>query len=218
MRRIEIAVAAAAFALATPALAQGRGHGKGKASQRTTTTGIPRSDDVIYGRNGDVIYGGNGSTGSDRVPPGHLPPPGMCRVWIDGVPPGHQPPVTDCGTAQMQRTANSRIIYGDQTPFPGKGRNRTSSNQRVVSINGRQCVERQDVYGNVRYECQDDRYGRRDGTYDPRGVYGSRSGVYSRDDEDDDSDRYENEARGAGNAGKFKSKANKANKARGRNK
>lgn len=52
-----------------------------------------------------------------RVPPGHLPPAGMCRVWIDGVPPGRQPRVTDCSTAQLQasRTANSRVIYGAQT-------------------------------------------------------------------------------------------------------
>jgi hypothetical protein len=217
MRRIEIiAFAAAAFAFATPAVAQGRGNGKGKASQRATTTSTIPGRDVIYGRRDGDIYGNDRTTGSDRVPPGHLPPPGMCRVWIDGVPPGHQPPVTDCATAQAQRTANSRVIYGDQTPFPGKGRRSTSSNQRVVNINGRQCVERTDVYGNVRYECQDDRYGRRDGTYDPTGVYGNRSGVYGRDDDDDD--RYENQARGAGNAGKLKSKANKANKGRGRNK
>src|SRR3989449_8806199 len=25
------------------------------------------------------------------VPPGHLPKPGECRVWIPGVPPGRQP-------------------------------------------------------------------------------------------------------------------------------
>lgn len=25
------------------------------------------------------------------IPPGHLPPPGMCRVWYPGKPPGHQP-------------------------------------------------------------------------------------------------------------------------------
>jgi hypothetical protein len=27
-----------------------------------------------------------------RIPPGHLPPPGECRVWYRGVSPGHQPP------------------------------------------------------------------------------------------------------------------------------
>lgn len=60
--------------------------------------------------------------GSSKVPPGHRPPAGMCRVWIDGVPPGHQPAVTDCVTAERNRTANSRVIYGDDEAFPGKGK------------------------------------------------------------------------------------------------
>lgn len=25
-----------------------------------------------------------------HVPPGHLPPPGSCRIWVPGVPPGQQ--------------------------------------------------------------------------------------------------------------------------------
>lgn len=47
------------------------------------------------------------------VPPGHLPPPGSCRVWVDGVPPGRQSPPTDCATAERTRLANGRVIYGD---------------------------------------------------------------------------------------------------------
>jgi hypothetical protein len=31
-----------------------------------------------------------------RIPPGHLPPPGECRVWYRSVPPGHQPPPFRC--------------------------------------------------------------------------------------------------------------------------
>jgi|GEM_PF-4907600 len=31
-----------------------------------------------------------------RIPPGHLPGPGECRVWYPGVPPGHQPPPFRC--------------------------------------------------------------------------------------------------------------------------
>jgi hypothetical protein len=30
------------------------------------------------------------------IPPGHLPPPGKCRVWIPGTPPGHQPKAGSC--------------------------------------------------------------------------------------------------------------------------
>jgi hypothetical protein len=31
-----------------------------------------------------------------HIPPGHLPPPGECRVWLPGRPPGHQPPPGRC--------------------------------------------------------------------------------------------------------------------------
>jgi len=60
---------------------------------------------------------------ADRVPAGHMPPPGMCRVWIDGVPPGQQPAPTDCASAVRNRPANGRVIFGDDVrrkKFRGK--------------------------------------------------------------------------------------------------
>jgi len=57
---------------------------------------------------------------ASNVPPGQRPPAGMCRVWIDGVSPGRQPRATDCATARANAPANSRIIYGNDTPFPGR--------------------------------------------------------------------------------------------------
>jgi hypothetical protein len=53
--------------------------------------------------------------GNARIPPGHMPPAGMCRVWIDGVPPGRQPAPTDCTTAERTRPHNARVIYGGQS-------------------------------------------------------------------------------------------------------
>jgi len=48
-----------------------------------------------------------------KIPPGHLPPPGMCRVWHDGVPPGHQPPATSCAAARYEAArSGGRLIYG----------------------------------------------------------------------------------------------------------
>jgi hypothetical protein len=49
----------------------------------------------------------------DNIPAGHRPPPGMCRVWVDGVPPGQQPAPTDCRTAIRNRPPNGRVIFGD---------------------------------------------------------------------------------------------------------
>ena len=47
------------------------------------------------------------------VPKEHRPPPGMCRIWIDGVPPNKQPASTDCATAVKNRPSNGRVIFGD---------------------------------------------------------------------------------------------------------
>lgn len=50
---------------------------------------------------------------SGKIPPGHLPPPGLCRVWYDGVPPGHQPPATSCADARYEAArSGGRLIYG----------------------------------------------------------------------------------------------------------
>lgn len=56
-----------------------------------------------------------GRTGAQGIPPGQLPPPGMCRVWYDGVAPGRQPRATSCNEAERiaSRNRNARVIYGD---------------------------------------------------------------------------------------------------------
>lgn len=54
---------------------------------------------------------GRGRWGRD-VPPGHLPPPGLCRVWLPGVPPGHQPPPMDCRAAVRRAPRDARVLYG----------------------------------------------------------------------------------------------------------
>lgn len=44
-----------------------------------------------------VLYPGQKMHGEPFfVPPGHLPPPGQCRVWFPGRPPGQQPPPGNC--------------------------------------------------------------------------------------------------------------------------
>src|SRR6266566_2783816 len=60
-------------------------------------------------------YPSGTSASSQSIPPGQMPPAGMCRIWIDGVPPGRQPAPTDCATARANVPANGRVIYGDRT-------------------------------------------------------------------------------------------------------
>jgi hypothetical protein len=46
-----------------------------------------------------------------KVPPGHYPPPGMCRVWIPGRPPGHQPKSTSCAAAMQAAPPGAWVIH-----------------------------------------------------------------------------------------------------------
>ena len=51
--------------------------------------------------------------GPDKIPPGHMPSEGQCRVWYDGRPPGRQPAPTDCTTAERQAArTGGRVVYG----------------------------------------------------------------------------------------------------------
>jgi len=49
-----------------------------------------------------------------RVPPGHLPAPGKCRIWYPGTPPGHQPPPGDCRTLSRQVPRGATLIGHDR--------------------------------------------------------------------------------------------------------
>lgn len=56
------------------------------------------------------------------IPPGHLPPPGQCRVWIPGTPPGHQARAAACLGIERDAPAGSWIVY------------RPSSDKKVVHV------------------------------------------------------------------------------------
>lgn len=46
-----------------------------------------------------------------KIPPGHLPPPGQCKLWYPGKPPGHQPPPTSCESALRSAGGNAWVLY-----------------------------------------------------------------------------------------------------------
>lgn len=51
------------------------------------------------------------------IPPGHLPPPGECRIWLPGVPPGHQPPPGPCPQLARELPAGAWLIQrSDRRP------------------------------------------------------------------------------------------------------
>jgi hypothetical protein len=49
---------------------------------------------------------------SPKIPPGHLPPPGACRVWFPNRPPGHQPPPGPCEELQYRVPPGAYLIRG----------------------------------------------------------------------------------------------------------
>ena len=77
---------------------------------------------IIVGPNPEVRSGSAESRGAGgspstaatlRVPPGHLPNPGECRVWIPGTPPGRQPKPKSrpCAGIAPYAPAGSWILY-----------------------------------------------------------------------------------------------------------
>jgi hypothetical protein len=47
-----------------------------------------------------------------KIPPGHLPPPGYCRIWHPDRPPGHQPPPGPCEVLERQVPPGAIIVRG----------------------------------------------------------------------------------------------------------
>jgi hypothetical protein len=58
-----------------------------------------------------AVRGGPSTAATLGIPPGHLPPPGQCRVWLPGNPPGHQPKPRSCDNIERTAPAGSWIVY-----------------------------------------------------------------------------------------------------------
>lgn len=54
--------------------------------------------------------------GHNRIPNGHLPPPGECRIWYPDRPAGHQPPPFKCGQARGQVEPGGWLISPGPQP------------------------------------------------------------------------------------------------------
>ena len=46
------------------------------------------------------------------IPPGHMPPPGKCRIWFQGKPPGQQPPPGNCNKLRHQVPPGAYLVRG----------------------------------------------------------------------------------------------------------
>jgi nucleoid-associated protein YgaU len=80
---------------------------------------------------------------SDTIPRKHFPPPGMCRIWLDGVPAERQPAPTDCATAVRNRPTNARVVFNDTPRTDAKGRARPRPSAfRAGSATSGNCIDR----------------------------------------------------------------------------
>jgi hypothetical protein len=50
-----------------------------------------------------------------NIPPGHLPPPGQCKIWYPGKPPGQQGPPMSCDVAFRQAPGDAWVISREQS-------------------------------------------------------------------------------------------------------
>ena len=54
---------------------------------------------------------GSAKHASLKIPPGHLPPPGSCRIWFPGAPPGQQPRPGDCEVLARDIPPGAWLLY-----------------------------------------------------------------------------------------------------------
>ena len=48
-----------------------------------------------------------------KIPPGHYPPRGQCRIWYEGRPPGRQPAPVPCNSLNRRAVGGRAfIVYG----------------------------------------------------------------------------------------------------------
>ncbi len=77
-------------------------------------TGCARDPVLVStpGPRGDVVLDDErGPRKLGRIPPGHYPPPGQCRVWFPGRPPGQQPPPRRCRELRGRVPRGAFVLY-----------------------------------------------------------------------------------------------------------
>ena len=143
---------------ATPLAAQGRGQ---SGAENRATQPVDRS--ILTVPDAAAEHRGRGTfNGVATIPRGHLPPAGMCRVWIDGVPPGRQARPTDCRTAVRNAPRNARVIDSNGDTYRGGWSD--DRDDRDCRLRDRGGNYEYDRNGSYRYddECRRDRDRARD--------------------------------------------------------
>jgi hypothetical protein len=100
MRKWILATGVAAFLVSSAPVFAG-------ALDSITLDGNKGSISLDFGKDG----GGKGSS-AVNVPPGHMPPPGKCRIWYKGRKAGNQPAPGNCKKLKNKVPAGAVLIRG----------------------------------------------------------------------------------------------------------
>ncbi|MEQ1855535.1 MAG: hypothetical protein ABL963_03640 [Longimicrobiales bacterium] len=74
-----------------------------------------------------------------RVPPGHMPRPGYCRLWLPDTPPGHQPPPQRCDRLFRAGYPRGAVIIGSPSHDVIYAEDRVGCDKRRGRGHGRKC-------------------------------------------------------------------------------
>ena len=55
---------------------------------------------------------GHRADSATKIPKGHMPPPGECRIWYSDLPPGQQPPPGNCRDLERRVPSGAILVRG----------------------------------------------------------------------------------------------------------
>lgn len=82
-------------------------HG-GKNGEEGKGSGKPKVYEQQVGY--QAVYEPPRHRGHRKIPPGHMPPPGQCRVWYPDRPADHQPPPGNCQALQYHTLPGAWLV------------------------------------------------------------------------------------------------------------
>lgn len=116
LRRLRTALAAATVALALALTACAPGTSLFEVRVSAEVTPVVRAGFLVVTipparpASGITVRPSDGP--SFRIPPGHYPAAGQCRIWVPGRPPGQQAPAGACRDLERRVPPGAYLVYG----------------------------------------------------------------------------------------------------------